>query len=138
MTSQIDVFADPFPDRHQLTLGMMWRCRDSTTPSHYSRRFWSPRDTKEWSLRFRQNVHSDIALQCLSRKIDRLDGREHVSHRRPLRTCGEFGGAKSNMEMLTRRPFAACVASGVTSPSNEGHGHCTRPLIVHSGVRSGK
>lgn len=33
MTSQVDVFADPFPPRHQLTLGMMWRCRDSTTPS---------------------------------------------------------------------------------------------------------
>lgn len=58
MTSQIDVFADPFPDRPRLTLGMMWRCRDSTTPSEYpeiSCGFWVTQGHSRWSLRFRQN-----------------------------------------------------------------------------------
>lgn len=50
MTSHVDVFADRFPDRHQLTLGMMWRCRDSTTTSEHLGRFWATQGHSRWSL----------------------------------------------------------------------------------------
>lgn len=80
MTSQIDVVADPFPDRRPLTLGMMWRCRDSTTPSEhpqYSRGLLVTQGRPRWSLRFRQNKN---CVQIIHQGALWVDHRDEVGN----------------------------------------------------------
>lgn len=144
MTSQIDVFADPFPDRHQLTLGMMWRCRDSTTPSQHSQVLVTQGHkrivAKGWAKpAFRYCLALPFTRDRSPRWARARQSPAPTAHLRRVWRCQEQHG--DNPSSICCCHYGLCfdnVASGVTSPLDEDRDHCTRPPVVHSRVRSGK
>ena len=112
MTSQVDVFADRFPGRHQLTLGMMWRCRDSTTTSEHSCRFWSIQGHSRWSL---SNMDTFYRLFPATIKAFELAMSQQLSHLLFKRTAA-IGHAR--LLYSTARAYARALSKANFAVAN--------------------